>query len=526
MNCPECGKEISDGMNYCVWCGKRLLKECPNCHKVVLSFKPTCDFCGINFSEYEDAMHLLEEGEKFEQRYKYEEAISKYECVQRPNDMKQEAAKRIRDLSEKLAIIAKNRELGEKLMHYDYHRPLKGSSIKSARNAFQEIKRLIPIDEQSIRALAKLDSLSKRGRKKLLVWIILVIIVGGLLGWCQYRNTLSYYANQGLKNLLDSQSLDIKSSASLVLAAHGKDDGIHILKTLANSNDERKRVYSLAVLLPFAEKQATYGLKDVLYNGSVPAKIGAGWALVNHGDTSTAVRLGVELLGRNEDLKIASAVLLFNLGYSEGIPVIEDVLQGESPGLKFKTLYALYLLGDKEMLYTYVAQWAVKVKKLLQDESEEVKLLAAFLLNKFYPCLSAKDSTIIEYILWNGFLRSKEKETPKIKELPEVNAFYIAKGIINGEGDEELTHFMPSASEIRQKCEAELSKIELGDKSAIEEAKKKMSSNDTWERLYGAIVGYRIDKRKANNVLKELTASSDEVLRLITCKLIYDFIIK
>lgn len=525
MKCLSCGKTVPE-KKFCVFCGARLLAHCPKCNKIVeIPIDGACPSCNTKFLLYEEGMQLIGEAKALERRHKYEEALYKYENAQKllssmPLTIKKEISKQIQELITKIDIVTEKRALGEKA--------IKTGAIVTAKKAFQEVQKIIPTDEHAKRTLTELAPLLKR--KAIRAWSlgVIVVAIAGVIGWEGYRNTLSYCVKEELVKLLNSQSLDIRTSAAFVLAMHKKSEGVSILRILSNSNDERKRLYSLTALLPFSEAKARNDLRELLYNGSTPAKIGAGWALINDGDTLSAVRLGVYLTGNDEDLRIASAVLLFDLGYAEGMPEIEKNLS-TVPGSSvaaFKTLYAMYLLGDKDMLASHIGEWAGRVRELLKDKSEDVRLTAAFLLNKVTPNLAKEDSTLIESILWSGFLRSKDKVTPTLKELPEVQSFYLAKDVINNEGDEELSQLLSSARQIRQVCQSELSKIELGDKGAIEVAQNRMNSNSPMEQLYGATVSYRINKLKAVSVFKKLLNTPDENIKLLACKTAYEFIIQ
>lgn len=517
MKCPSCGKPVPE-TKFCVFCGTSVVRHCPQCNKIVETSNPTCPSCNYEFYFHEDAMALLKEGEKLEKKHQYEDAVYKYESIKKPHNIRQEAEQRMQTIRTKIDNLAEKRALGEKA--------LKAGSIKTAQKAFLEVQEILPKDKHAQKALLEITPLLKKKAIKTWILAISILIILGFLGWEGYRNTLSYRTKEELVKLLGSQDLYVRTSAAFTLAMHGQPEGVSVLRVLSNSNDERKRLYSFTALFPFAEQQATRGLREVLYNGSVPAKIGAGWALINHGDTLSAVRLGMYLSDKDDNLRIASAVLLFNLGYSEGLPEINKNLESNSPETKFKTLYALYLLGDKEMLSAHIGEWAGKVRKLLKDESDDVRLITAFLLNKINPNLAKEDSTLIECILWDGFLKSKDKVTPKLKELPEVQAFYLAKDVINNEGDEELAQLLPSASEVRQICQLELSKIELGDKSVLKTAENRMNSKNPMEQLYGAIVGYKLYEKKAEGVLKRLLKIPDENVKLLTCKTLYEFVIR
>ncbi len=516
VKCPKCERELSENVKYCIHCGILLFRECPGCKKQIPFIKDVCEFCNIDIVQYEEGKKLLKEGRKFEDNWKYEEAKAEYEKIKGPPVILEEALKLLSDVVAKIEIINDQRFKDEKF--FETH-------LLQAKKTFLKTQELLPNDKNIADKLNLIETRLKWRFKK--IWIGTgVLVVFGLSGFFfWYVNTLSCLTERKLELLLGSKNLDVKNSSALTLGWRGNKTSVPILKILANSGDERKSVYSLSALLGMGEAYAMEGMNEIAWGGrSIASRIGAAWCLVNLGDTTIIPELVAYLNGNNESLKIASAVLLFNLGYSVGISVIEQMLKSEVYENRIKGLYALYLLGNKQMLTWYEENWIPSVKDLLWDSNLDVRAIVAFLLNEFSTDLTSQDSVAITQILWEEFINNESHAMLKIDEMPEISEFCIAKGIINKNGDENIVDFKYSANIIRKKCWRALSKIELEDKVTIKEVKEALNSTEKYERLYVSLVLLEYNKKEAIPVLKKLIKDKDEVFKLNTCKLIFEFI--
>ncbi len=516
IRCPKCERELPEGVKYCIYCETLLLKECPGCKRKIPFLKDICESCGLDIAQYEEGKKLLEDGKKLEQSWKYEEAKARYEEIKGPPVMLEEASKLLDAVIQKIKIIDEQRYKGEQ--YFKTH-------LVRAKKSFLKVQELLPNDEDIMNKLKLVEIHLKWKFKKICLGIGILIIVGLVGTFFGYTNTLSYMAKRGLETLLGSENLEIKNSSALILGWRGNKTGIPVLEVLTNSGDEKKRVYSLSALIGLGEVQSVKKLSEIIYEErSVASIIAAAWCAVDFGDTTIIPELVVYLNENNESLRIASAVLLFNLGYSVGIPTIEEILKSELYEKRVKGLYAIYLLGNKRMMGWHEESWVPLVKDLLWDSATDIRALTAFLLNEFSTDLTPQDSVAISRILWEEFMNGESQTMMKVKEIPEINGFYIAKGIINRRGDEDIVEFSPSANIIRRRCWGALSKMELEDKTVMEEVEKALNSTEKYERLYAGLVMLKCGKRKAMPVLKELIKDKDEILKLNTCKLIFEFI--
>ena len=517
MRCPKCERELPESVKYCVYCSNILFKECPSCKRKIGFDKRVCEFCGLDIAQYEQGKKLLEEGKKLEQNWKYEEAKAQYEEIQGLPVIADEASKLLDAVLQKIKVINEQQFEGEKFLK---------TRLACAYRAFLRVQDLLPENEDIANKLEAIKVRLKWRAKKVWVGIGIIVIVG-LGGTFYWRtNTLPVLARRGLETLLGSESLEIKNSAALVLGWHGGKTGIPVLELLANSGNEKKRVYSLSALIELNETQSVGKMREFIRGGrDVASRIAAAWSMVDFGDTTIIPELVVYLNEEDESLKMAAAVLLFNLGYSVGVPIMEEALKSGTREEKFKVLYSLYLLGDKKMLRWYEKDWTPVIRNLLWDPTPEVKVLSAFLLKEFSTGLTSQDSLAIAKILWEEFISNKSQTIIlKVEEIPEINGFYVAKGIINKRGDEDIVKFSPSADAIRRKCWTALSRIELKDKTAMKEIESALNSTDKYERLYAALVMLKCGKKEAVTILKELIKDKDDFLKLNTCKLVFEFI--
>ena len=546
MKCSSCGKDLltSRDIKYCIHCGNPLFRECPDCGNTIPSGDKVCRFCKLDITKYEKAVKLLSDGKLFEEKWKYEEAKELYK---RARDIisRDEISKLLNGVTQKIKTIKDNQLKAESLIKAGGIQS--SGKLKSAKRALQEVQSLLPEDEDTSIKLSLIETRLKSRSRKIRFLLTVIIILAGVGIFYTYTNTLSSLALRGLKSLLSSSEMDIKHSSALILGWRGERCAGPTLEMLVNSSDERKRIYSLSALLKLGEVQTLPILRDVMRTGSISTRIGAAWTLGAVGDSTIAPELATYLSEEGErfnpeDLKIASAVILLNLGgiqsfggiqslgYSVAMPVIEESLKSKSEKTRFKVLYALYLLGSKEVLQLSVGTNSIRacLRDLLKDKSKEISLLSALLLKEFSPKLSPEDSALIGGALWNGFIMSELQILPsRVEEMPVIRPFYVARGIIKGEGYEDiLSRFIgisPLTSEIRKKCVATLSRIELGDELVMEELTKALNSVDKYERLYSALVMLKFDKRKAIPVLKELMKDKDELLKLNTCTLTLEF---
>ncbi|MCK4352389.1 HEAT repeat domain-containing protein [candidate division WOR-3 bacterium] len=517
MKCSKCGKNLPEDVKYCVYCGKAILMECPGCGKTILTDSEVCKFCQLNLTDYKKVIQLLKSGKELESAsggFKYEEARKIYERAAKLGVAKNKVFKLLNGATQKLRII--------KAKKFDAENFLRVRKLGLAKESFLEVQKLLPKDEEIALKLELIES-RIRSRAIKIRWAVIIIILLAIgVGFYSYTNSLTYLAKRGLKSLLRSEETDIRHSAILVLGEHGERAARPWLEMLANSENEQKRVCALVSLLNFGETEALPILLEIMRKGSIQASIGAAWALAATMDRTIAPELGVYLKGKNDALKISSATILLNLGYSSGIGVIEKSLENKKTATRFEGLYALYLLGSKEALQLFIPQESDLLRNLLEDPNDEIRLLSALLLNQFEPNLAKEDSVAIAQILWGEFAK-REYSATEMEEISTTHPFYIAKEIIKDKGDESIMEFSPSAREIRKRCIEDLSKIELGDESVRKELEKSLTSSasdgDKYERLEAALVLFKFDKKRATRVLKELIKDKDELLKLNTCKL-------
>lgn len=50
MICRSCGRDVPDNATFCIHCGTRIQKECPECAELVNVRASVCRFCGYKFS--------------------------------------------------------------------------------------------------------------------------------------------------------------------------------------------------------------------------------------------------------------------------------------------------------------------------------------------------------------------------------------------------------------------------------------------------------------------------------------------
>lgn len=51
MNCDACGHEVPSGATFCIYCGTRIMKRCPQCAEQVKVQASLCKHCGHQFEE-------------------------------------------------------------------------------------------------------------------------------------------------------------------------------------------------------------------------------------------------------------------------------------------------------------------------------------------------------------------------------------------------------------------------------------------------------------------------------------------
>ena len=68
INCPECGKQVTDTIEQCIHCGYMLHKhtnpQCPECGKEVENTQKQCNNCGFLLSNNEDANEQVDNCEE------------------------------------------------------------------------------------------------------------------------------------------------------------------------------------------------------------------------------------------------------------------------------------------------------------------------------------------------------------------------------------------------------------------------------------------------------------------------------
>ena len=67
MYCPSCGSETPEQGVFCLHCGTRLNKECPQCAKIVKAKAKVCRFCGYKFTAEQIAEIERNEQERIQQ---------------------------------------------------------------------------------------------------------------------------------------------------------------------------------------------------------------------------------------------------------------------------------------------------------------------------------------------------------------------------------------------------------------------------------------------------------------------------
>lgn len=514
MVCPTCKKGLIDNSKNCVFCGKILFRKCPVCGKVISVEDKICEFCRTDILLYEKNERSFREAEHLESQYQYEEAKAKYMPIKYPPQLLKQAEKHLKNIDSLLNRISLIRQRANRL--------LKSGAIDRAYKAFSELYTLFP-DEDTDHALKLIKKrLGNHVRRKWITVGAIAVIVLVLL-WQVYSNVPYVLAIKGLRSLLGSKNLDIKNSAALILGLKGDKTGNPVLKLLSHSDNETKRVYSLAALASLDDNAALGDLRGVLYNGSTPARLAAAWVFVSKKDTTVIPYLEHFVKSSDIDLHIGASVLLFNLGYSNGLQIIDTVLHNSSSDIRLKGLYALYLLGSEGMLRSYTISWLPLVKPLIADNSDDIKLLSASMLRRFSRRLSPQDSITIARILWSGFVKDSKMDVGSNPSLPQLMPFYLLHGLISGSAEEDFTNIKPLASEIRRKCLLTLSKIELENKSISQSLESDLSSSNPWERLYSTLVIFKSNPIRAIWVLRRLIKSRDEIVKLNSCKLAFEF---
>lgn len=517
MNCPICNKALVDNSKHCVFCGKVLFRKCPICGKTISVEDKICEFCRTNIPLYEQSLKLMEEGGELESLCQYEKARACYDGVKLPNKLVTEAEQKIKEIDEKLEKINSLRSKGEEL--------LEGKSYAKAHKVFSELYTILP-DEATESALNTTSmKLKWYFRRRWIFGILGAALIAGIIWQC-YENNPSVLAVNELHSLLGSKNLDIRNSSAIVLGFRRDDVSKPVLKLLSYNQNEIKRVYSLAALTDLNDAEALKELRLLLFNGSTPARLASAWIFASRRDTTILPYIEYFIQSADVDLRVGGSVLLFNIGYSNGLQMLDSILYRTTPEVKLKGLYALYLLSDGKVLRDYSSKWIPLVAPLLRDNSDNVKLLAASLLQRYNPELTPKDSIAIAKILWDGFVSDSKGSADFVSRLPEVKAFYLVRGIITKTGDEDFTHLSPSARDIRQKCNLELSKIELGDKVALQSALSGMKSADLSERLYNTLISFKFRPWRTVFALRSLMKSDNEIIKLITCKLVLEFAYK
>ncbi|MBI4722458.1 MAG: zinc ribbon domain-containing protein [Candidatus Stahlbacteria bacterium] len=510
MKCSKCNRDLLEGVKFCVYCGNRILKECPACKTIIPAEREVCESCNLNTNIYAENLRLFEAGKEFEHKRDYEGAKSVYEKISGPDT--EGAVKLLGEVNRKIKMLTDNRVKADEYV--------KHKKWSKARQCLDEIQEILP-DDKDVESQLTLIGVQLR-RKAIKVWsvVVAVIIIGVGVSYYIHTNTPKNLARSGLIGLLKSDNLEVRNSAALVLGWQGDKSSIPTLQILANSGNPGKSIYSLSALLMLKDPNAVSILRKILCEGNTTERIGAAYALAESGDTAIVPELASYLTSTDEDLRLSASVLLFNFGYSLGIPVIEIALKDTLPNVRYKAVYSLYMLGNKTMLTSHEENWVHCVKNLLWDKSDKAKLLAAFLLNQFSLTLTPQDSIIIGRIIWEEYMNGNSEG----KEIFDISAYSIAKGIINRNGDEDITHFAYLSKEIREKCSSALSKIELNDETVMTEVNKVISSTDKYERLYGALTLVKCGNRSAVPVLRLLLKDKDETFRLNVCKLVVEFI--
>ncbi|MDD5530378.1 MAG: zinc ribbon domain-containing protein [bacterium] len=518
MKCPFCDKELIDNSKHCVACGKTLFKKCSVCKKVISTEDKICEFCRTDISLYEKEIRFLAEAKEFEQKHQYEKAKAKYESIQSPHLIKEatEKLKRVDSIIGKISVL---KEESKKLFESEH--------LLRAHKAFAELHSLLP-DDSTEKALELINAkLKARFRSKIALIVVGVVLVCGGC-WIWHINSLPVLATKELHSLLNSPNLDVRNSSALILGLRGDKKSASLLKVLSHSENEMKRIYSLAALTRLDDNSALKDLRSTLCNGSTSAKLASAWIFVNRGDTTVLPYLGYFMDSKDIDLRIGASVLLLNLKYSNGLNLIDSLLKSDSRDERFKVLYAFNLLGNKEILYNYSSDWIPYVKPLINDSSENIKVLAASMLRRFSATLTSKELTTINKTLMDNLVQTAQTNINLTYKMPLLNPFYLVRGLATITADEDLTEIEPSVAEIRQKSLLALSKIQLGDKSILPIVRKDLISTEPWNRLYSAIVSLKLGKYRfrTNHVLRSLLKSKQEITRLNTSKLIIEFVKK
>jgi hypothetical protein len=305
-----------------------------------------------------------------------------------------------------------------------------------------------------------------------------------------------------------------------MLGYEGDKNAIPILRLLSNSRDPFKRIHSLVGLLMLGDEEVIPLLLQEIKEGEVFLKIASLYAISKTNNPVIVPYLLNYLESQNVSLKVASGIMLFNMRYSMGLPVIKKILQDTVKTEKIKTLYALHLLGDKTVWRKYQKEWKEEVKKLLKDESEVVRLFSALILSETELGLSKEDSSWIAEILWKGYVR-KVEEIIKDEGVIDVSDFEVVRSIIEKKGESNFTQILNPADKVVKKCNETLANMELGDREKImEEIQALTQSKDKVEKLYAFAVLLKEGKLRGTRWIRKLLKEGNEIFRLNVCKII------
>ena len=239
MRCSKCNKDLPDGVKFCVYCGNRILKECPSCKNIIPAEREVCEFCSLNTNIHEENLRLFETGKELEHKRDYESAKTVYEKIRGPDA--EEAARLLGAVNHKLKLITDNRAKTDECM--------KRRKWGKAKQCLDKVQEILPDDKDVELQLTSIGVHLRRRAIKIWSVVVVVIIIGVAVSFYRYINTPYHLATNGLIELLGSDNLEVRNSAALVLGWQGNKSSIPTLQILANSGNPGKSIYSLSALL-------------------------------------------------------------------------------------------------------------------------------------------------------------------------------------------------------------------------------------------------------------------------------------